>query len=729
MQPNTVGVRSTLQSVTIMMRRRITELFFVVFLIFFGLVIRLGYIQFVQGTELKLIAQQLHMREVPVAPKRGIIFDRNKKKMAVSISADSVYATPSVVKKSGKSSEIAKELAPILEIPEDKLLERITVNRSFEWIKRKVDFDKAQKIRKLDLPGIKIAEESQRFYPKERLASHILGFAGIDNQGLEGIEITRDADLKGIKGTIVSEYDAKGKELPQALHQYIAPIDGKSLVLTVDEVIQHFAERELDKLMSSPTNPKGATIIIMQPKTGEILALANRPNYDPNNYGEFDSSTWRNVAISNSYEPGSTFKIITTSAALEEGVVTPEDNFYDPGYIVVGDRRIKCWRSHQPHGSQTFREVVQNSCNPGFVEIGLKLEEKQKGKFYEYIKAFGFGKGTGIDLPGEATGIMIKQENLKPINIATISIGQSIAVTPLQLITAVSAVANGGQLMAPQIVREVLDSDGNVIQGFGPKPIRRVISPKTAETTRDILESVVSQGTGRNAYIPGFRVGGKTGTAQKAGKGGYMQGKYVASFIGMAPANDPKIVALVVIDEPQGYPYYGGTLAAPIFKAVVEDSLRYLGVVPQYSENEKKIETNNKKPKMVTVPEVVNLPVEEATTILQMEGLVAQVKDGGRIVTKQTPGGMAKISKGSTVILRTGTNEKTSLSESVTVPDLTGKRIREVSELLGVMGLKLKSEGYGKVIEQKPIPGTKVKIGEVIKVTFSEEPVEETLGP
>lgn len=719
-----------MQVTTILMRRRIAVLFFGVVAVFFLLFLRLGYLQFVLGGDLQAKAQQLRMREVPVAAKRGTIFDRNYKKLAVSVSADSVYALPSEVKHSEKAEEIAKKLAPIVDIPEDKLLEKITVQRSFEWIKRKLDFQKAQQVRELDLPGIKVIEESQRFYPKDHLAAHVLGFAGVDNQGLEGIEVTLENELKGVPGEIVIEYDARGRELPQAVHKYIPPVDGYSLVLTIDETIQYFAERELDKLMASPSKPKSATVLVMQPKTGEILALANRPTYDANNYRNFDSTTWRNGAVCNSYEPGSTFKIITSAAALEEGAVSPDDRFYDPGYAVVGDRRIKCWRSYQPHGSQSFREVVQNSCNPGFVEVGLKLESKGHGTFYKYINAFGFGTKTGVKLPGEAPGIMIKEKDLKPINIATISIGQSISVTPLQLVTAVSAVANGGVLMEPQIVREVVDKDNNVIKSFQAKPVRRVISQKTAETVRDILESVVSEGTGRNGYIPGYRVGGKTGTAQKAGPGGYQQGKYVASFIGMAPVNDPQIVALVVIDEPQGYPYYGGTLAAPIFKSVVEDSLRYMGVISQFSEGEEEQNILPVKPKQVMVPEVLNLPVEEAKKVMRLEGLNPEIKGQGSVVTKQTPAGMVKVSTGSTVLLHTGDQNESPAPGMVTVPDLTGKRIREAAEFLGAMGLKMDPEGHGFVVQQDPVPGTKIQAGGTVHVIFSDEKqTEETMGP
>jgi stage V sporulation protein D (sporulation-specific penicillin-binding protein) len=717
------------QTTTILMRRRIAYLFFGVIAAFFLLLVRLVYLQFVTGDELQLKAEQLRMREVPIAAKRGIVYDRNMNKLAISVSADSIYALPPEVKASGKAEDIAKQLAPFLEMDEEKVLEKITVSRSFEWLKRKIDFEKAQKIRELDLPGIKIVEESQRFYPKDNIAAHVLGFSGVDNQGLEGIEVARDQDLKGVPGSILVEYDARGQELPHAVHKYNPPVDGKSLVLTIDETIQYFAERELDKAMAGPSRPKKATVIVMQPKTGEILALANRPGYDSNKYREFSSENWRNAGVSNTYEPGSTFKIITTAAALEEGVVRPEDRFYDPGYYSVGGHRIKCWRSYNPHGSQSFTEVMENSCNPGFVEVGLRMEEKEKGVFYKYINAFGFGQKTGIELPGEASGIMIKEEDLKPINIGTISIGQGIAVTPLQLITAVSAVANGGVLMEPQIVRQVLDGDNNVLQDFQPKEIRRVVSEQTAKTEREMLESVVARGTGRNAYIPGYRVGGKTGTAQKAGSGGYMPGKYVASFIGMAPVNDPEIVCLVIMDEPQGYPNQGGQIAAPVFKAVVEDSLRYLGVISQYTVDQEEDNKTTSQVRQVSVPEVINLTPDEATKVLKIEGFKAKLKGSGKIVTSQTPAGMAKVKEGSEVILNLGEGDASLVPGTVTVPDLTGKRVREVAELLGAMGLKLNPDGYGQVVRQEPVPGTIIKTGQEVKVFFADEETQETMGP
>jgi len=707
----------------IVMRKRIAELFLVIAGILFLLIFRLGWLQFVRGEELQQKALDNRLREVPVEAKRGVIYDRNKNELAVSISADSIGAFPAEIKHSGRAEEIAQSLSEILKMPYEKVYGLITKNSSFVWVKRKVDFDVGPKIKKLNLPGVEVIEESQRYYPNGSLAAQLLGFAGIDNQGLEGLEITYDEVLKGKKGKILIEFDATNREIPEAVHRYVSPEDGNSIILTIDETIQYIVERELDNIMAQ-TQAKGATIIVMDPKTGEILALGNRPTFDPNKYAESSQETWRNAAVANSYEPGSTFKIITAAASLEENVVSENDRFYDPGYIKVGDRKIKCWRSYNPHGSQTFAEGVQNSCNPVFVELGLRLEEKEKGLLYDYIKAFGFGEKTGVGIRGEASGILIPEDQLKQINIATIAMGQSIAVTPLQLVRAVSAVANDGKLMKPRIVRAVVDKDGNLVKEYAPEVERQVVSKETANKICEILEGVVSKGTGRNAYIPGYRVGGKTGTAQKPGPGGYQQGKYVASFLGLAPVNDPRVVCLVAVDEPQGV-YYGGQIAAPAFKRVVEDTLRYLGVAPQYNQEEK--DSQKSESKQVAVPDLVGLPVIQATKAVQATGLTYEIQGEGSFVVKQTPAGGAKVNAGTKVILYAG--EQEGKDGKVSVPDVTGLRISETALLLESLGLELVPVGTGKAVEQDPVPLTEVTKGSKIKVVFKDEQVVETIGP
>lgn len=579
------------------------------------------------------------------------------------------------------------------------LAPKLKRRQAFIWLKRKVDESAALAVKSLNLPGVGVTQESRRQYPYDTLAAHVLGFTGIDSQGLDGVELTFDSYLKGRPGGIVVEYDARGRQIPLATHRYAPPVDGQNIYLTIDVVIQQIIERELDKIIRE-TQAKAATIIVMQPATGEILALANRPTYNPNQFAAFSPKLWRNVAVSNAYEPGSTFKIITTSAAMGENVVRLDERFFDPGEVEVQGRHIHCWKDGG-HGSQSFLEVVENSCNVGFVNVGLRLGTEP---FYRYIQGFGFGRVTGIDLPGEAKGIMIDKAKAKPINIATMSIGQSIAVTPIQLLTAASAVANDGTLLRPQIVREVVGKDGQVSRAFQPDQVGTVLEAKTAQTVKGILEKVVEEGTGRSAFIEGFRIAGKTGTAQKVGAGGYEPGKYVASFVGFAPADRPQIAMLVIIDEPVG-PYYGGVIAAPVFGAVMQDVLQYLKVAPQPSGA-----SAAAKEAHVVVPSVINFPVAEAEAELKKAGLSGRVEENGDRVADQIPKPGSRVPPGSSVLLYTVTPRY--LAGEVTVPDLTGQTLRQASDALAEVGLSVKPEGAGsKVVKQDPPSGSKVLPG------------------
>lgn len=680
------------------------------------LILRLAWIQFVRGDELRQQGIINRMRDVPVEAKRGSILDRNGNELVTSVSADSVYAIPSHIE---NPDEAAAKIAPILGMDVAKVKQIITKKSRFEWIKRKVDFETSQKLKELKIAGIGFAEESRRYYKQETLAPHILGFTGTDNQGLMGMEAAYDEELKGIPGRIVIEHDAAGREIPQALHQYIPPVQGHNLVLTLDQTIQHFVERELDKIVSV-YKPKMAVIIVMDPKTGEVLALGNRPTFNPNKWREVPQSVWdRDPAIWYNYEPGSTFKIITTAAALEENVVKPSDRFYDPGYYQVADRKIRCWKAGG-HGSQSFEEVVQNSCNPGFIQVGLNLG---KERFYKYIQAFGFGQPTGIGLPGEARGIVIPEKDATNLNIATMAMGQSIAVTPIQLLTAVNAVANGGMLMKPHLVKSIEDQKGHVIKEFKPEVVRQVISKETANLTAKLLENVVLKGSGRNAYVDGYRAAGKTGTAQVvAERGGYASGKYVASFAGFAPVNDPKISILIMIAEPQGGSYYGGMVAAPVFSSLAQDTLHYLGVpeqkdLPKPKDNPWEVEEERIE---VAVPNVVNLPLDEAQKLLREVGLAFETRGQGNMVYGQIPESGALVLTGTTVILDLngagGGNGQT--GQQVSVPNLKGMSIREAGNLLESLGLKLEPEGTGLAESQSPAPGTKLPRGRPVKVQF-----------
>jgi len=697
----------------IVIRKRITRLFLIVGLILVMLIGRLAWLQFVRGAELTEGAKINRMDEIPVPAKRGTIYDRNGVELVASISSNSICAFPPEVKR-GDPEKTARELARILELKYEDVYKRITKETNFEYIKRKVDDPrKVEEIKKLGLPGIDIVEESQRAYPKGEFAAHILGFVGIDNIGLDGLEAKLDKELAGIRGKIITEKDARGRDIPQALHDYEPPVPGNNVWLTIDQTIQYFAERELNNVVAQ-YQPKGAAVIVMDPKTGEVLALANRPDFDPGKYAESPAENRRNLAIQLNYEPGSTFKVVTAASALEEGVVTPQSRYYDPGFIKVGDRKIKCWRYPRAHGAQSFLEVVQNSCNPGFVSIGLELG---RDRFYKYIRAFGFGQKTGINLTGEAVGIVIPEKDIKPINIATISIGQSISITPIQLVSAISAIANDGMLMKPRLVRQIKDNKGKVVRDYDPEPVRQVISKATARQLAGILESVVNDGTGNKAYVAGYRIAGKTGTAQKAGKGGYIQGKYIASFGGFAPADDPKIAMLLVIDEPQGGIYYGGQIAAPAFGNLAKDILRYLNVTPQLSREEVEEKTEQAE---ILVPDVVNTSLEDAQRILLEAGLRTRVEGEGSWVISQQPKGGAKFPRGSQVIVHLGSQgTRIPNGQEVTVPDLIGMTMREAGQLLGRLGLTLDPVGTGIAAEQAVPPGTKIKAGSSVRVIFT----------
>jgi stage V sporulation protein D (sporulation-specific penicillin-binding protein) len=574
-------------------------------------------------------------------------------------------------------------------------------------VKRKVDMETAKAVNKLNLSGIGLTQENQRYYPNDNLAAHVLGFTGIDSQGLDGVELTFDSYLKGRSGSIVVEYDARGQEIPSATHRFVKPMEGYNIYLTIDIVIQQIIERELEKVLQD-TKAQAATIIAIEPHTGEILALANRPDYNPNRFAEYAPKLWRNIAVSNAYEPGSTFKILTTTAALGEKVVSLNERFFDPGSVEVQGRTIHCWKDGG-HGSQTFQEVVENSCNVGFVNVGLRLGEDS---FYKYFTAFGLGKSTNVDLPGEAKGIIIPKPQVKPINLATMSMGQSIAVTPLQLVTAVAAVANDGQRLRPQIVREVKGKDGEIIRGFAPDIINQVVDTATAQEVKKVLESVVTNGTGKNAYIEGFRIAGKTGTAQKVGAGGYMPGKYVASFVGFAPADNPQIVMVVIIDEPVGL-YYGGQIAAPVFTSVMNDVLQYLKIAPRAAATDTRVA---QEPHIV-VPSVINFLVPEAIQELKKAGLSVRIEETGERIADQIPKPGSRVPKDSSVLLYTLT-PRYGISE-ITVPDCIGQSLREVADTLAEVGLRIHPAGVGvKATKQEPLPGTKVLPGSEITVFF-----------
>lgn len=685
-----------------LIKRRLIILLLFSLIFSFLLLGRVFWIQFVRGDELKERALNQWTSDVPVEPKRGTVYDRNKNPLAISATVDTVVASPPDIKDIETTANLlSTALNMDREELEETLREAKNKKKGAIYIKRKITEEESETVRNLKLSGIYFTKEHKRFYPERNLCSHVLGFTGIDSQGLDGIELVYEKYLKGTPGRIVSEKDALSRKLPFGVDKYIPPEDGLDLVLTIDKIIQHIAERELEKALAEH-NAKRGTIIVMDPKTGEILAMTNKPDYDPNNYGEFSQILWRNVAVSDVYEPGSTFKIVTASAALEEGVARPEDKFYDPGYAMVSGVRIGCWY-HGGHGSQTFIQLLENSCNPGFVELGMKLG---KDRFMKYIKGFGFGEVTGIDLPGEARGIL-DPSKVGPVELATITFGQGISVTPVQLITALSTIANDGKLVQPHVAKAIVDKEGNTVQEFSPAPLRQVVSYETAQEMKKILESVVTNGTGGRGKVEGFRVAGKTGTAEK-----YSPGKYVVSYMGFAPVDDPKLAILVIIDEPTGGLIYGGTIAGPVFQKVMADSLNYLGIEPNIEQVEER--------EHVAVPDLRNLYVEDARKILMQNGLSVRIEGEGYVVTEQVPMPGAEVKKNTVVLLKL--SDSRTNKDPVTVPDLTGRTIKEATDIIHAIGLNIEIEGSGYAVKQNPPAEAEVGLGTTVKVEFSQKP-------
>lgn len=537
------------------------------------------YLQVAKSISLSKIARSQHKLLIELEPRRGTIYDRNMYKLAFNINVDSVFAISKEIDEKQKPF-IARQLTRTLEVDEDFILSRLKRKKGFVWIKRKISEDESSRIKALKLKGVELIKESKRLYPNSYLASHMIGFAGLDNTGLEGLELVYDKYLKGKPGFRLTCRDAKRRALSSKEERYLAPINGFNLILNIDEVIQNIAEQALDEAYRK-YRANGAVIIVMEPNTGEILALANRPTYDPGSFFNSNPDSRRIRAVTDSFEPGSVFKIVTASCALEKGGINLEDKFFceNGKYWIAGH----ILHDHQPHGILTFRQVIEKSSNIGTVKVAQRLTPKD---LYDYVRAFGFGQLTGIDLEGEIQGTTYPPQKWSKASISALPIGQEITVTALQLGCAISVVANGGNLIRPWVVREIRDEKGEVILSFSPKIIRRVISEETAKTVRGILKGAVETGTGTLARLESYTAGGKTGTAQKVEPTGvYSHSKFIGSFIGFAPAQDPRIAIAVCLDEPRPY-YYGGVVAAPVFKKVAEDTLRYLGVAPDIKEKQ-----------------------------------------------------------------------------------------------------------------------------------------------
>jgi stage V sporulation protein D (sporulation-specific penicillin-binding protein) len=624
-------------------RKRLLWLLLGLTLMFGALVIRLAYVQLGQGAELSQKAEESWRRNIPFSAKRGEISDRNGVTLAYNVTTPSIMAIPVQIK---DKASTARSLASIIDMSEENILKQISKKQSIVRLQpggRKITMEKSQQIRDLALPGIVVAEDNKRYYPFEGLAAHILGFTGSYNQGLAGLESKYESELSGMNGNVSYLSDAGGRLMPGTSEKYVQPKDGLNLQLTIDKSIQSIIERELDDAMNR-LQANSALSIAMNPKTGEILGLASRPGFEPGRYQDFDASTYnRNLPIWMTYEPGSTFKIITLAAALEEKKVNlKHDHFFDPGYVKVGGATLRCWKKGG-HGSQTFLQVVENSCNPGFVALGQRLG---KETLFDYIKNFGFGTKTGIDLAGESTGILFKLSQVGPVELATTAFGQGVSVTPIQQITAVSAAINGGKLYQPYVAKSWTNPDtGQIVASNEPKLIRQVVSEEASKQVREALESVVANGTGGNAFIDGYRVGGKTGTAQKVINGRYSTSEHIVSFIGFAPADDPQIVVYTAVDNPQGI-QFGGVVAAPIVKNILTDALEYMKVPPREKQMTKKYKYGEIP--IVTVPDLIGKTAQDIYEDMNMNFNLAR-SGSGKVVINQSPKAGARVEKGATI--------------------------------------------------------------------------------
>ena len=599
-------------------------------LCFIIIILKIIYVQTISYNKLSNMSDDLWSRELPITSERGKILDRNGVILADNVTTTSLIIIPNQVKNIEKTSSV---LAKLLNVSYEEMYKHVSKNVSIERVHpegRRLSFSLADKINSYKLPGVYLVKESKRYYPYDNNLSHVLGYVGIDNQGLSGIELLYDKYLTGEQGAIKYYSDAKGNKL-KLNEVYENSTPGMDIMLTIDHRIQSSVERELDNI-NSMFNPDHALALAMNPNNGEILAMASRPDFDPNNYKKYNKEVLnRNLPIWMTYEPGSTFKIITTASAVEEGVVNLEkDTFYDSGSVKVSGAKIRCWKAGG-HGQQTFLQVFENSCNPGFVNMGFRLG---KEKLFSYIDLFGFGKKTGIDLSGEGTGILFDVDDVKDLELATTSFGQGVSVTPIQQVNAVSSIVNGGYLYKPYIVKSILDTKtNNIILNNNKTLVRKTISSNTSNILKMALESVVSNGGGKMTYIDGYRVGGKTGTAQKVKDGHYLANNYIMSFMAVLPSNDPQVVLYLAIDNPKKTALLSSYTTTPFVRKILLDIISILDIKKQPNQKEKDYEWFDKK--YYEVPNVIGLSKKEAKKLLYSFDITF-VGDGN-IVIDQTP--------------------------------------------------------------------------------------------
>ena len=642
---------------------------------FLGLLGRLGYLQVLKHDEYLRLAESQHGKAVALRPKRGPILDRHGQVLAVSSGAETLYALPHRIDDAGR---LARRLAPLLGEPSAEVARRFDSAKRFVFVKRRLPPPTAQAVRDLKEPALGFLEESLRLYPNRELAAHVVGFEGAEGKGLGGIEQAWDAHLAGQEGRALVERDALGREVTGAPVVLKVPHPGQGVMLTLDATLQYIAEKEIDAAWRR-TRARAAMAVALDPRTGDVLAIAIRPTFNPNAFSVASDDERRNRAVTDPFEPGSTFKVILAAAALEEGVVRPGDRLYgENGAITIARTTIHDWKKY---GWLTFSEVLQNSSNVGSIKVGLLLG---KERYYKHMTGFGFGTPTGLGLPGESRGQLRAPDRWSGLSLATMSIGQEISVTALQIVSAFGAVAHGGRLMQPRIVRALLDGNGREVQRFEPRVVRQVISPETARTLTGMMTRVVSDGTGHNAAIAGFEVAGKTGTAQKLDPvtRRYSRAPGVLSFVGFAPADDPRIAMLVMLDEPKNE-RWGSEAAAPIFAAIGREALRYLHAPPK-----------DTAPVQIVRPEPGPAPAEATAGVRErVRTVIATVTPGVAEAGEREPG-------------------------PAVMPAMVGLSLRQAMETLAPLEVRLEVAGRGVVTGQAPAAGAPLPPGALARLTL-----------
>ncbi len=708
--------------------------FFIVLLL---LILRLAYLQFIKGPDLKEAANRQQSTNRVISAKRGNIYDSTGKLLAASASVDTVSINPSKIKDENKET-LAKAFSDIFELNYDEVLEKINSTSSFETIVKKVEKDKITQLQNWMTEnkiyaGINIDEDVKRYYPYGNLASNLIGFCTTDNEGQEGLELKWNSILSGTSGKISSIENAAAQLIPDKNETYIPAENGNNITLTIDANIQTIAEKYLKQACIENDCKSGGTVIIMKPSNGDILAMATYPDYDlnsPRNPNDSLSATWdslsdteqvnslmkmwRNKAVSDTYEPGSTFKIITSAIGLEENVVSTDtaNDFNCSGYELINGIKINCWKNVTTHGSQTLRQALMNSCNPALMQLGKRIGAQT---LYKYYEAFGLFDKTGIGTSGEANSYFWALDDVGPIELATMSFGQRFRITPIQLITAISTVANNGILVEPRIVKQVENPDTGAVTSIDQVNVRQVISKETASQLMDMLESVVTDGTGRYGQVKGYSVAGKTGTSEPDSTN--ENSMYVASFVGISPVENPEVVVLVTLYDPQGKSgHQGGTIAAPVASQILGEVLPYLGVPSDDLSTDETTSTIT----TITLQDVRNKTLAEAKKIIEDAGFICKISgtDTSLVVTDQVPKPGTALVSGAIVNLYSEGNEART---SQTVPDLKGMTYLQAKSALKQKNLNIHVTGTGTVLSQDPMAGTAVEEGSVINVTLKKE--------